>query len=464
MLSYQRHTGGSYRIMDYELRIIVEKVAITSQEVIKRDTITSYALQCPASIVELGLRHAEQIALLAQVQNIVLTEQSGLLDLGTHVCPACGNPLKKNGYKTSKFHAVFSDHTVRIQKHSCSHPACGWHRTPTITSLFGTNIHPDLATIQCAQGALYSYREAEKNLEQWNGHPRRVNNHTHVKRLTDKVGAVLSEHNGLSPSPAECAAPAQALIIQVDGGHIPTQEQDKRSFEALAAIVYRPEAIQAVDQHHRQIMEKTCVISARDDQLHTIKTSLVNAAKKQGLSQATRVTALADGATNCWAVVAAIQPECATLESILDWFHIGKKFQNVKNALDDAFATSLESAKWKLWHGHADEALTKLALLRDNVSEETQRSKLTGLYEYLHRNQAYLVNYDARAQSKKTYTSQVAESHVDALMNARHKRTKKMQWTREDAHHVLQIRALMASEEWESKGQSAVLSALGAVA
>jgi hypothetical protein len=67
--------------MDYELRIIVEKVAISSQEVIKRNTITSYALQCPTSIVELGLRHAEQIALLAQVQNIVLAEQSGLLDL-----------------------------------------------------------------------------------------------------------------------------------------------------------------------------------------------------------------------------------------------------------------------------------------------------------------------------------------------------------------------------------------------
>jgi hypothetical protein len=89
---------------------------------------------------------------------------------------------------------------------------------------------------------------------------------------------------------------------------------------------------------------------------------------------------------------------------------------------------------------------------------------LTGLYEYLHRNQAYLVNYDAREQANQTYTSQVAESHVDALINARHKRTKKMQWTREGAHHVLQIRAMMASDEWESKGQDAVLSALGAAA
>ena len=91
-------------------------------------------------------------------------------------------------------------------------------------------------------------------------------------------------------------------------------------------------------------------------------------------------------------------------------------------------------------------------------------SKLTGLYEYLQRNQAYLVDYDARAQANQTYTSQVVESHIDALINARHKRTKKMQWTREGAHHVLQIRALMASDEWESKGQDAVLLALGAAA
>ena len=116
------------------------------------------------------------------------------------------------------------------------------------------------------------------------------------------------------------------------------------------------------------------------------------------------------------------QALCA--ECRLDWFHIAQRFQNVQNALGAAFAAALESAKWKLWHGNADDALTKLALLRDNVSDEVQRSKLTGLYEYLHRNQAYIVNYDARAQANKTYTSQVAESHVDALINARHKRTK----------------------------------------
>ena len=65
--------------MDYALRIVVEKVAISSQEVIKRDTITSYNIQCPTSIGELGLSHTEQIALLEKVQNILLAEQALLL-------------------------------------------------------------------------------------------------------------------------------------------------------------------------------------------------------------------------------------------------------------------------------------------------------------------------------------------------------------------------------------------------
>jgi hypothetical protein len=88
---------------------------------------------------------------------------------------------------------------------------------------------------------------------------------------------------------------------------------------------------------------------------------------------------------------------------------------SAQNALGEAFTTSLESAKWKLWHGHPQEALTKLAVLRDNLTEEGHCSKLIGLYEYLHRNQVYLVNYDACAQAHKTYTSQVAESQVVSL-------------------------------------------------
>ncbi len=39
-----------------------------------------------------------------------------------------------------------------------------------------------------------------------------------------------------------------------------------------------------------------------------------------------------------------------------------------------------------------------------------------------------------------------------------------MQWTREGAHNVLQIRAKMASNEWNKQWQGTVLSALGVAA
>jgi len=50
--------------------------------------------------------------------------------------------------------------------------------------------------------------------------------------MTDKVGAVLAEHNHIAPAAEVGAATSQDLLIQADGGHIPIQEKDKRSFEA----------------------------------------------------------------------------------------------------------------------------------------------------------------------------------------------------------------------------------------
>lgn len=80
-----------------------------------------------------------------------------------------------------------------------------------------------------------------------------------------------------------------------------------------------------------------------------------------------------------------------------------------------------------------------------NITDDEKQSKIEGLHDYLQNNLAYLTNYDERDNSGKVYTSQVAQSHIDSLINARHKRKRKMQWTRQGAHNVLQIRAKMAS-------------------
>lgn len=443
--------------MDYEFRVIVEKISVSSQEVVKRDTLKIYDIKQPDSILDLGLRHEEQISLLSKVQSALLAEQSSLINTGVKQCIKCGEKIGKLGFQSSTFHTVFSDHKLRIQKHRCKNHECRWQSSPTVVSVFGTDTHPDLVKLQCENGALHSYREAEDNLKRLNNQRRRVNNHVQIKKITDQIGDRLSGANKRSPIDEEFAPAASELIAQVDGGHIPTKDKDKRSFEALSGVVYRPSALEVIDNHHRQITDKTCVVSALEDELETIKTYLHHAALKQGMTKETKIAALADGAHNCWSVLLALEPHCKALELILDWFHIGKKFKNVSNALGATFTESLESAKWSLWHGKVDDALRKVALLRDNISDEKKQSKLKGLHDYLKNNSEYLVNYDERDKAGLAYTSQVAESHIDTIINARHKKKQKMQWTRDGAHNVLQIRASMISNEWHDKWLDLVL-------
>lgn len=316
--------------MDYEFRVIVEKVSVASQEVVKRDTVKIYDIRPPKSILDLGLRHAEQISLLTKVQNALLAEQSALIDLGYDACPNCGQKLKKNGFMQSSFHAVFSDHQLRIQKHRCNNPDCNWQSTPTTTTVFGTDIHPDLAKLQCEQGSLFSYREAQTNLEKVNCSVRSVNNHTRIQSLTNQVGSRLSQDTLKDPSPQDCAAPATDLIVQVDGGHIPVKEKGKRSFEALSAITYQPDNIEQIDKHHRQITKKTCVISAMDDELDTIKSFVLNTAYKQGMTEFTRVTGLADGAS----IVPAISLPKFRVHSGLvpHWKKIPERFKRTRRS------------------------------------------------------------------------------------------------------------------------------------
>jgi len=61
-----------------------------------------------------------------------------------------------------------------------------------------------------------------------------------------------------------------------------------------------------------------------------------------------------------------------------------------------------------------------------------------------------MVNYQKRQTAKLPFTSTYAESSVNVLINARQKDNKKMQWTREGAHNVLQIRTSKFSKTWEN--------------
>lgn len=141
-------------------RVVVELYTDSNPNIVERKVIEDRTVSPVETIYDLGLRHKDQIEFLQKLQDVVLGSQSKYLREDIKFCPKCGNQVYRQGYERSKFHSVFTDHEVKAQRLHCN--KCNWRSTPSIKSLFGTSIHPDLAKIQSELGATHSYRKSEK--------------------------------------------------------------------------------------------------------------------------------------------------------------------------------------------------------------------------------------------------------------------------------------------------------------
>ena len=94
----------------------------------------------------------------------------------------------------------------------------------------------------------------------------------------------------------------------------------------------------------------------------------------------------------------------------------------------------------------------KLCYIKDKI--DNQKTKIGTLITYIKNNQAYLINYQQRDTKGLVHTSQLAESTINNLINERQKHDKRMQWSREGADAVLQIRSSKQSNDWESDWNS----------
>ena len=147
-------------------------------------------------------------------------------------------------------------------------------------------------------------------------------------------------------------------------------------------------------------------------------------------------------------VGSAIEDECMKVIKILDWLHIGKKFKHNEHFVPKKLKEEYEKSKWCLWHGDAEKSLKKLTEIKSKMPED--KLKIGQLITYIKNNQSCLVDYQERQSKNLIFTSQLAESSINNLINERQKHDKRMQWSRAGADAVLQIRASQQSEAWES--------------
>lgn len=423
------------------IRFIAQSYDIATGEVIEEALLRDDHISKASTLKELGYLHAEQIDFLKKIQDFKIKQQ--MIESITAKCPKCGLKTTKQGVFDSKFHAVLTDHKVPVQRVRC---ACGWVSPTSIEGIYGSPMHPDLLEKQAKQGGHESYEKSSKSLDADSAMKRPINSHSHIFRSVKCVAEQL-ESLKTSADYGKTAKPADSLIINIDGGHIKARG-DSRSFEAMVATVYRPENLEYINKSHNAINSKTIVASAKDDGQETMKALFKSACRTQGMISTTKATCLADGAENCWSIAHSIEKICQDITFVLDWFHISMKFKNI--AIPDENKDLYAKVKWHLWHGKVDAALIRLTQLIALIEDSSTKTKLNKLATYIENNKEGVVNYRARKRACLVFTSNLAESTVNTLINGRQKGKQKMLWGRDGAHNVLQIRSSISSKTWES--------------
>lgn len=396
------------------------------------------------TLKELGYLHTEQIDFLQKIQDFKIKQQIILNQ--SMICPKCGDKTAKHGVYKSEFHAVLTDHEVSIQLRQCK---CGWQSPASISGVYGSAMHPDLLKKQALQGCETSYAKASALLNAESAKERPINGHSQIHRTVKLAGEILEAINLADQAVKEDAEQTLELTVNIDGGHIKSKGE-ARSFEAMVVTVYQPQNLKPVNENRNEISSKTIVASAKNDEQATIKQLFKNAAISQGLGMNTVVTCLADGADNCKSIAHSITQYCKEIIYILDWFHIAKKFKNI--AIPDGYEESYEKIKWHLWNGNVSDALLKLREFiqcKDIMQNNALVSKLEQLYTYISNNSSGIVNYQQRQHSGLVFTSNLAESNVNTIINERQKGKQKMSWGRDGAHNILQIRANVRSSTWK---------------
>lgn len=350
--------------MSLAVKYIAQVYDKTSGRIIEENRVYEKDIIFPDEMEKFGLRQKEQLKLVEESQNIFLKYQvEKFAEYDT--CPKCGKKLAHQGRYKSNFHDVFTDHEVSIYRLSCT---CGWDNQYTVKGIYGSASHPELVKLQAITGSQTSFVNASKVLNQQSSKERKINNHATIRNYVNKVGTILGELKENDPWTHGSKA-SKELVVVTDGGHVQNKELGKHSFEEFVTTIYKPEDVITVSKNRKEISEKICVGSARSDELKTIKKLTINACKKMGMNNNTDITALTDGANNCWPVIKALKDKCSSITMILDWFHIGKYFQSRRHKIPKEFEERYDKIKWHLWHGNPKTAILRLEQLTLEVVE-----------------------------------------------------------------------------------------------
>ena len=237
-----------------------------------------------------------------------------------------------------------------------------------------------------------------------------------VRNRTMKVGKQLQKSADALAVPSK-SEPCEEVVVGLDGGYIRARHQrPERNFEVVVGKVFDRDG------------NATRLAFVRNGGSKAV-TAAGLAFRRHGVNENTSVTVLTDGDAGLRAIHQQVAPKG---EHVLDWFHIGMKFENLKqfakgiNGITDGAIrgyalAQLDRAKWRFWNGHTERGLIGLVHLRqwarghcfEHIHSLGKLARvLLDTIRYLELNADSMPNYGNRYRGRLRISIGFAESAV----------------------------------------------------
>jgi hypothetical protein len=435
-------------------------------------TVVAVVKRQDRSVADLGLTLAEGRALLAEVQSVLVLQQTAGWIAGELACLRCGAMLAHKDSRSIVIRTVFGKVEVpspRLRACRCA----ATQREPRgsvspLTKAVPQRVTSELQYLQAKWAAHLPYRQATDLLREVLPLDKGISLGSTRRRILavgNALDAAIERDIAARPKPVggdQVRESSSVSCVSVDSAwlNFSSSPKSRKAARDLAEL-RSPWSQKLIQARHVNIVAGRATFADRAPRTYAYVHKQVPSAAARldqflgasGVGINERVTVISDDAGEFGKAVEGSQ---LARGRILDWFHIAMKFKAAQNSVlgsatiepleQETVQTMIEHAKWLVWHGKGGKSVARIKALDDSLmvrkgyEHSTLWWNLRRLHCYIDNNAGTLVNYGARYRKGLPISSSNAESAVNQIVSHRMAKKQQMRWTDEGAHCLAQVR------------------------